>query len=78
MRNAREHTQETLGARRPRPSADLAGVHGSRGRRRGPRARGCVRDRHGFGGVPKGLFRGPGEQNFRDRILISAGPGHNV
>jgi hypothetical protein len=46
LRNAREHNQETLGARRPRPPADRADVHGSRGHRRGQRARGCVRDRH--------------------------------
>jgi hypothetical protein len=71
LRNAREHTQETLGARRPRPPVDRAGVHGSRGRRRGQRARGCVWDRHGFGGVPKGLFRGPGDQNRRKITKIN-------
>ena len=58
LRNAREHTQETLGARRPWPPVDRGGVYGSRGRRRGQRARGCVRDRHGSGGVPKRLFSG--------------------
>jgi hypothetical protein len=78
LRNAREYTQETLGARRPRPPADRAGVHGSDRRPRGQRARGCVRDRHGSGGVPKQLFGGPGEQNFRDRIWISAGPGYKA
>jgi hypothetical protein len=78
LRNARERIQETLGARRPLPPVDRAGVHGSRRRPRGQRARGCVRDRPGSGGVPKRLFRGPGEQNFRDRIGIRAGPRHNA
>ena len=78
LRNAREHIQETLGSRRPWPPADRADVHGSRRRPRGQRARGYVRDRHGSSGVPKRLFRGPGEQNFRDRIQISDGPRHNV
>ena len=79
LRYARERIQETLGARRPPPPADRAGVHGSRRRPRGQRARrGCVWDRHGSAGVQKRFFRGPGEQNFRDRIWISAMPRHKA
>jgi hypothetical protein len=33
---------------RAQPPADRGGVYGSRGRRRGQRARGCAQDRHGF------------------------------
>jgi hypothetical protein len=64
LRNAREHTQETLGARRPWPPADCADMHGSRRRPRGQRARVCVRDRYGSGGVPKRLFREPAFRRF--------------